>query len=47
MGVDEVKGAGEAAPFGVPDRVGPAGDLGEVVGLVVAEELLEVRLGGV
>ncbi len=41
LGVDEVEVGGEAAPFGVPDRVGPGGDAGEVVGAVVVEEGLQ------
>lgn len=45
VGVDEVKGLCEAAPFGVADRVGPAGDASEVVVAVGAEELLQVGLG--
>lgn len=36
FGVDVVQGAGPATPFGVPDGVGPGGDVGEVVGGVVA-----------
>lgn len=46
LGVDEVEVGGEAAPFGVADRVGPGGDAGEVVGCVVAQERLEVGCGG-
>lgn len=45
--VDEVEGLGEAAPLGVPDRVGPRGDVGEVVRRVVIEDVLEVGLGRV
>lgn len=47
MGVDEVEVLGEAAPARVADGVGPGGDGGEVVGAGVAQELLEVRGGGV
>lgn len=47
VGVDEVKVLCEVAPFGVADGICPACNLGEVVGLVVAQELLQVRLGGV
>jgi hypothetical protein len=46
LGVDEVEVGGEAAPFGVPDRVGPGGDAGEVVGCVVAQERLQVGCCG-
>lgn len=45
--VDKVKGAGEAAPFGVADRVGPAGDGREVVVVGALEEVLEMGLCGV
>lgn len=47
VGVDEVERLGEAAPARVADRVGPGRDLGEVVGLVAAEELFEVGLSRV
>lgn len=47
LGVDEVEGLGEAAPPRVADRVGPGGDVGEVVRRVVVEDVLEVCLGGV
>lgn len=46
MGVDEVEGAGEVAPLGVADRVGPGGDAGEVRRRGVAEEGLEEGGGG-
>lgn len=42
LGVDEVEVLGEAAPFRVPDAVGPRGDAGEVVLGVVAQQRLEV-----
>lgn len=42
-----MQGAGPSAPFGVPDRVGPGGYVGEVIGGVVAQEGVEVGRGGV
>lgn len=45
--VDEVERAREPAPFRVSDRIGPAGYLGHVVGLIAAQELLQVGLGRV
>lgn len=45
--VDVVQGTRPPAPFGVPDRVGPGGYVGQVVGGVVAQEGLEVGGGGV
>lgn len=43
-GVDVVEGGGEGAFGGVAVRVGPAGDVGEVVVRGVGQELLEVGL---
>lgn len=42
VGVDEVERLCVPAPVGVADRVGPAGYLGDVVGALVVEQLLEV-----
>lgn len=47
VGVDEMERARESAPFCVSDRVGPAGYLGHVVGLIASQEVLEVGLCGV
>lgn len=42
LGVDEVEGAGEAAPSRVPYVVCPGGHVGQVVGRVVPKKRLEV-----
>lgn len=42
-----MQGPRPTTPFGVPDRVGPGGYVGEVVRGVVAQEGLEVGGGGV
>jgi hypothetical protein len=44
LGVDEVEDAGEVAPARVPDRVRPRRNLGEIVIMRVAEEILEEGL---
>ena len=47
LGVDVVQGPRPPTPFGVPDRIGPGGYIGKVVGGVVAQEGLEIGGGGV
>lgn len=47
MRINEVERLGEATPFSVSDRVGPGGNLGQVIGVVVPQELFEMCLGGV
>lgn len=42
-----MQGPRPTTPFGVPDRVGPGGYIGEVVRGVVAQEGLEIGGGGV
>lgn len=44
MRIDEMERACESAPFCVSDRIGPAGYLGQVIGLTAAQELLQVGL---
>lgn len=47
LGVDEVKGAREAAPAGVTDGVGPGGHFAEIIARLIAKEVLKERFGRV
>lgn len=42
LGVDEVEDACEVTPFRIPNRIGPGGDAGQVIILLVPEESLEI-----
>lgn len=44
VSVDKVEVLGEATPFCVTNRIGPGSNLGEIVVVVVSEQLLEVSL---
>lgn len=47
MGVDEVKGARKPAPFGITDRIGPAGDGRQIVVISALQEIFEVGFSSV
>lgn len=42
LGINKVEDAREVAPFGVPDGIGPSGDAGQVILVLVPEKGLEV-----
>lgn len=47
MGVNKVKGAREPAPFGITDRIGPAGDGCQIVVISALQKIFQVGFGSV